>query len=359
MKAKTCLALAIAAGCASVASANPEKTVLNNQRAMSADQIGHIYYNAATGEMIRTAPNQTRGTGDSAPVWINELYDQCAFGEWFYSPIRDSATGEDTWWADWGDITPESVIDAMTFLIATDVPDPEGDGEDGFEMDVSFFDSVDVGSFNCFLAPYLVYTITGIPGTSAGVVGWLLTVDVSGGGEFEIGDIDGVDGTPGQTGFHSENGSDIDSDGNADFAYGFNFRHPTGLAAGVTGCGLVVPPEGVEPNSLGDADAMALSFLQDWGQVDGLYWFGGYSCAGGPGFLWAPWGSYYIGLYGPDGPTPCRADTNSDGELDFFDVQIFLGWFSAEDPRADFNDDGEFDFFDVQIFLGEFSAGCP
>lgn len=57
--------------------------------------------------------------------------------------------------------------------------------------------------------------------------------------------------------------------------------------------------------------------------------------------------------------SPCRADTNGDTLLDFFDVQTFLGWFSAHDDRADFIDDNIFDFFDVQAFLGEFSAGCP
>lgn len=364
MKAKTCLALAIAAGCASVASANPEKMVLTNQKPMAADQIGHIYYNVATGEYIQTSPTQNRGLDDSAPIWINELYDQCAFGEWFYSSIRDSATGEDTYWADWGDIEPNSVVDAMTFLYFTTVPDVAEDGEEGFEMDVSFFDGVDVGSFTCELAPYLVYTITDIPGwnntgTTTGAA-WLLTIDVSGGGEFEVGDADGIDDSG--NGFNSgygADGDDIDLDGDdlADFAYGFNFRHPEGLTAGLTGCGLVVPPEGVEPNSLGDIDGMALSFVQDWAQVDGIYWFLGYSCAGGPGFLWVPWGSYYIGLYG--GGETCAADRNNDGVLDFFDVSDFLGDFSAQDPSADMNNDGEFDFFDVQIYLGLFSAGCP
>lgn len=55
----------------------------------------------------------------------------------------------------------------------------------------------------------------------------------------------------------------------------------------------------------------------------------------------------------------CRADLNSDGVLNFFDVQQFLGLFSAHDPRADFNGDGAFDFFDVQSFLQAFSVGCP
>ncbi|GAB4386641.1 MAG: hypothetical protein Kow0022_16230 [Phycisphaerales bacterium] len=68
-------------------------------------------------------------------------------------------------------------------------------------------------------------------------------------------------------------------------------------------------------------------------------------------------GVQYVNLMAA--PPSCRADTNGDGTLDFFDVQTFLGWFSAHDQRADFVDDDMFDFFDVQAFLGEFSAGCP
>ena len=68
-------------------------------------------------------------------------------------------------------------------------------------------------------------------------------------------------------------------------------------------------------------------------------------------------GVQYVNLMAA--PPSCRADTNNDNVLDFFDVQTFLGWFSAHDDRADFVDDNVFDFFDVQAFLGEFSAGCP
>ena len=55
----------------------------------------------------------------------------------------------------------------------------------------------------------------------------------------------------------------------------------------------------------------------------------------------------------------CPADFNADGELNFFDVQAFLGAFSNLDQSADFTHDGLFDFFDVQEFLALFSAGCP
>ncbi len=55
----------------------------------------------------------------------------------------------------------------------------------------------------------------------------------------------------------------------------------------------------------------------------------------------------------------CLADLNSDGTLDFFDIQAFLGSFAAGAPAADFNADGVLDFFDVQAYLGLFAAGCP
>ena len=63
-----------------------------------------------------------------------------------------------------------------------------------------------------------------------------------------------------------------------------------------------------------------------------------------------------IGTHPPSG---CDADLNSDGVLDFFDVQQFLAAFAAQEPLADWNHDGTFDFFDVQTFLAAFSAGCP
>lgn len=81
-------------------------------------------------------------------------------------------------------------------------------------------------------------------------------------------------------------------------------------------------------------------------------------------------GSYHIVFNGQSGrsyymrvPTlgadDCAPDLNADGVLDFFDVQLFLAWFSAHDDRADFNNDGDFDFFDVEEFLAAFSDGCP
>lgn len=57
--------------------------------------------------------------------------------------------------------------------------------------------------------------------------------------------------------------------------------------------------------------------------------------------------------------TPCPADLNGDGALDFFDVSAFLSAYNAGDYVADYTGDALFDFFDVSAFLGYFAKGCP
>lgn len=48
------------------------------------------------------------------------------------------------------------------------------------------------------------------------------------------------------------------------------------------------------------------------------------------------------------------------GELNFFDVSIFLGAYNAQNPAADLaRPFGEFNFFDVSAYLSAFSSACP
>lgn len=51
------------------------------------------------------------------------------------------------------------------------------------------------------------------------------------------------------------------------------------------------------------------------------------------------------------------ADLNGDGELNFFDVSVFLSAYNSGDLIADFNGDGILSFFDVSSFLGFFNQG--
>lgn len=70
-------------------------------------------------------------------------------------------------------------------------------------------------------------------------------------------------------------------------------------------------------------------------------------------------GGIWAGPGTTDCVNPCPADLNGDGNLDFFDVSVFLTAFNQSNPLADFNNDGSFNFFDVSAFLTAFSGGCP
>jgi hypothetical protein len=60
--------------------------------------------------------------------------------------------------------------------------------------------------------------------------------------------------------------------------------------------------------------------------------------------------------------SPCAADFNGDGFLDFFDFDEFVVCFEGGScppgKSADFNQDGFADFFDYDEFIGAFETGC-
>lgn len=64
------------------------------------------------------------------------------------------------------------------------------------------------------------------------------------------------------------------------------------------------------------------------------------------------------GSIGMFSASPCKADFNGDGILDFFDYLDFVAAFSGNDPSADFNGDGVIDFFDYLDFVAAFAEGC-
>ncbi|QOI99086.1 MAG: hypothetical protein HRU70_00710 [Phycisphaeraceae bacterium] len=59
---------------------------------------------------------------------------------------------------------------------------------------------------------------------------------------------------------------------------------------------------------------------------------------------------------------PCPPDFNSDGFLDFFDLDAFVMCFESGDcppgSDADFNGDAFVDFFDLDAFIAAFEDGC-
>lgn len=75
----------------------------------------------------------------------------------------------------------------------------------------------------------------------------------------------------------------------------------------------------------------------------------------------APFGQVYRVIYANDrvyAILTCDADLTGDGGIDFFDVSIFLNYFSNQDVRGDLTGDGQFNFFDVSLFLQLFGQGC-
>ncbi|MBL4699559.1 MAG: SUMF1/EgtB/PvdO family nonheme iron enzyme [Phycisphaerales bacterium] len=52
------------------------------------------------------------------------------------------------------------------------------------------------------------------------------------------------------------------------------------------------------------------------------------------------------------------ADLNQDGQVNYFDISMFIRLFAAGDERADFRLDGAFDIDDVRVFLGLMSGSA-
>ena len=87
----------------------------------------------------------------------------------------------------------------------------------------------------------------------------------------------------------------------------------------------------------------------------GGYWFGGFACEDDGTGGYTPPAMFQFQLFGPR-RGGCVADLNGDGELNFFDVSLFLADFSA---GGDYNGDGMTNFFDVSLFIQDYNAGCP
>jgi hypothetical protein len=59
-----------------------------------------------------------------------------------------------------------------------------------------------------------------------------------------------------------------------------------------------------------------------------------------------------------DATTPCPADFNNDGFIDFFDYDDFVLAYETGTPNADVNGDGFIDFFDYDDYVLAYETGC-
>ena len=66
------------------------------------------------------------------------------------------------------------------------------------------------------------------------------------------------------------------------------------------------------------------------------------------------------GLYALTAPADwCEADLNFDRKVDYFDVAMFLGYYTAQSPWANLSTDQAFNIFDVLAYVELYAAGCP
>ena len=319
---------------------------------------------------------------------------------------------------DHGDIALDTVVDCfqVNWIVAhadTDTNfDSIGDGVEGLAGEWTVWDA-DNGRIEnqSTRMPLVSIEFINLPGNVAApgfLSGYTANIDLSGGVSgsdltFEIGDSDGdcqtaafcnsnianmdndMDGLP---------DSDLDGDGLFDWSWTVRFTQPG--SADLDGDGSI---DGVPAPT--DADTIGISFGApegmavdngggDWDwivdtSVEGAGFgaedhaaiyapfgpngelvyaadFGGdFSCDGVPigdgGMGYTPAAMFAFALYGPTvDPNPCHADLNNDGQLNFFDVSLFIQQYQA---GGDYNGDGNTDFFDVSQYIQDYNAGCP
>ena len=359
--------------------------------------------------------------GTSGPIWSIGGFAPCGdpgpgfTSTFFYAADDnsvDTALATHATTLDWGDLSVDTVVDCVSIHWVTDHDDVDadsdgiGDGVVGLAGEWTWWD-VDNGRNNCIRMPLISILLTDLPGDTSGTTDpddpentlakYTADIDLasslSSSLVFEFGD---TDSDPQGAVFHHAGignqdndfdglpDSDLDGDGLFDFSWGVQFTQPgtgdldgdgvidgdfadsmkaVGLSFGLpagealdNGDGTwdwVIDPSSVDAGT-GSEDAFVI-YAPD-GTHAGFFWFDGFSCEPGD---FRPRASFEHTLFGPSNPgsSGCAGDLNGDGEINFFDVALFLEWF-GDSERCDYNDDGECNFFDIAAFLEDISEGC-
>jgi len=418
MKAKSGIALAMAAGCLATTAANAtdDRQAQTGLRAMKSMPVGHIYYNPTTGERVVT-PFENRPRNVSTAKWLNNNTDPCAtggtvgiiddvdidgdgLGDLFGGAcVGGTFPCEGSWNNWWGDVAGDCVVDCIVTAYGILAPDLDtnsdsiGDGIVGYDMTISFNDNDNgfgadlpgLSGRSCIL-DLTITTLAGVAGTlpPGFVAVYILTLDFASAAPslvFELGDTDGVDdagtGISGGAIYGGPTGNDLDSDTLMDFSYSLRFDQSTlgtsgapQMTKGANGSLSVAPKLGnpgdlpADPaDATGIADAVDIyssgpSCPPTTTPYIGTFFFGGFSCGTG-----TPNASHYLELYGAgDGMPGCNIADLAEpfGTLDFSDVIAFLTAFGGGDLSVDFAAPfGVLDFSDVIAFLTAFGGGCP
>lgn len=352
MKANRCAWLVISAGAALSANARANPPVVTNEY-QHGRVMGHLYVNAATGEVVRGAT----GSRLSDLYWENDdIAGSCNFFVGQDNPARDTAaTGRVKFGSavvHWGD-TPCAHTDGYDIAYATNVGiDTAGTGIAGYSLINTFIDDYDGaidpgGGSSAGITALVIADIAGGDATLGTTLfqGWIYTIDLEGSGlEFGWGDASGAC-------------DDLDGDGRHDFGYSYEFDQGQAAPKGVCG------PFMVRPASLGGSGtATGCPDGYDWfnqlagsgsfSDYVGQLWFGGGDCAASPA---RPYASLLMNLYGE--ADPCAAiDFHADGVINLSDRMVFLGLYDAQDPAADITGDGVVDFQDFVEFTSRYAT---
>ena len=320
---------------------------------------------------------------------------------------------------DYGDIELDTVVDCVTINWIVAHPDTDtdsdsiGDGVEELAGEWTVYDADNGRFFNqSTRLPVVNFLFFNLPGNVAGpgslssytanidLVGAFTGTDLS----FELGDSDGdcqsaahcnssvFDNATGMflpiaqcdNDFDSLPDSDLDGDGLFDFSWTVRFYQPgigndfdsdndTGMAAPTNAdsigvqfgfpSGLYELPGGgfgIDP-TVPDAGTGAENravLINEAGEYAGGLSFGGFQCPDDnhlPGVA----AIFAFQLWGPGGVTPCYADFNNDGMLNFFDFVEFIACYQNGYPGlCDCDHDGDLDYFDISCFVYEFLYGC-
>jgi hypothetical protein len=358
--------IAILSCAGAIAHANPAPSSIHADGV----RMTHLYHNAATGETIGSRTVGPRSAGP-AVVWESVSDNPCPNQTGPVAIVADDPAVLDGFGLihmDWGDIAPGTTVSTVRFVVATDYPDTDADGDGfadgvvGLGVRLAFFAGENGASGGGSSAEVGSVTLMDLPGrmNPFGIEGYELTVDLAG-----VGTPDGV----------PLGSTDVDGDGLADFGYSIEYLHPPtddqeprktylmlGAPAGQAvpdgqGGWTVVPDPA--PNAQGTTDAIDVYRRDVFGEPEYVETIGGaFSCEPNASGYYAQIALSLFVQAEPD----CPADLNYDTLLNFFDVAIFLQYYNDQDPRADFfpaGGDGQFNFFDVSAYLAAYNAGCP
>ena len=319
MKAMSALTLALAAGLCSTAAADIQQDVPAIGREMSAKSagvIGHWYIKPATGEAVFTPAkeylaakaqrNNLRALGDdingdgSPDFWVATNEDPCPIGTPSSPDTAQVSVDNETTQGDHHlykaqTMGTDLLIESFTYKHWTDVLDTDtdsdsiGDGNTrGHGFTLTFWDKEDFfGKTTCFCSgglgvgftrtPIVSFSVTNVPGALTPpapnyFVGYYLTFDLTGGGEFEIADSDGVGPA---SGFFNSGIAALDIDTNSDtipdarsadtggngmvdWSYSIQSIQPTAPLAGegLIGYGLAAPGIPGAPNQFDNTDGI-------------------------------------------------------------------------------------------------------